>query len=55
MPIEVLTKEEVEKIVEEKTKKLNVGDLVKKIAQFESSIKEFKDNFARLSTAGLKA
>lgn len=55
MPIEVLTREEVEKIIEEKIKKFVVeSDLARKIAELESLTRELKDNVAKLSAAPLK-
>jgi hypothetical protein len=50
MPVEVLTREEIEKIVEEKLKKLlGEMEISKKIVQLESSTAELKDTIAKLS------
>lgn len=50
MPIEVLTKEEIEKIVEEKLKKLLLEtEISKKIAQLESTAAKLKDDIVKLS------
>jgi len=50
MPIEVLTTEEIEKIVEEKLKKLLAeAEIWKKIAELESTTAKLGDDIARLS------
>ena len=50
MPIEVLTREELEKLVEEKLKKLlSEMEISKKIAELELSSVELRDRIARLS------
>jgi len=50
MPIEVLTREELEKLVEEKLRKLlSEMEISKKIAELESSIAKLKDDIAKLS------
>jgi hypothetical protein len=50
MPIEILTREELEKLVEEKLKKLLAeGEIWKKVAELESSIAKLRDDIARLS------
>jgi len=50
MPIEVLTREELEKLVEEKLKKLlSEMDISKKIAELELSTVKLRDDIARLS------
>lgn len=50
MPIEVLTREEIEKIVEEKLKKLLLEIKVsKKIMELGSSTAKLKDDIAKLS------
>jgi len=50
MPIEVLTREEIEKIVEEKLKKLLLEtEISKKIAELESSTAKLRDAIAKLS------
>lgn len=50
MPIEVLTREEIEKIVEEKLKKLlSEMEILKKIAELESSTSKLRDDIAKLS------
>jgi hypothetical protein len=50
MPIEVLTREELEKLVEEKLKKvLSEMEISKKIADLESSIAKLRDEIAKLS------
>jgi hypothetical protein len=50
MPVEVLTREEIEKIVEEKLKKLlSEMGISKKIAELESSTTKLKDDIAKLS------
>jgi hypothetical protein len=51
MPIEVLTREEIEKIIEEKLKKLlSQTEISKKIAELESSTAKLRDDIAKLST-----
>jgi hypothetical protein len=51
MPIEILTREEIEKIVEEKFKKLlSEMEISKKIVELESSTAKLRDAIARLST-----
>ena len=50
MPIEVLTREEIEKLVEEKLKKLLAkGEIWKKISEPESSTVKLRDDIAGLS------
>jgi hypothetical protein len=50
MPIEVLTREGIEKIVEEKLKKLLLDmEISKKIAQLESTVAKVKDDIAKPS------
>jgi hypothetical protein len=50
MPIEVLTREELEKLVEEKLKKLlSEMEISKKIAELELSTAKLRDDIARLS------
>ena len=50
MPIEILTREEIEKIVEEKFKKLlSETEFSKKIVELESSTAKLRDAIARLS------
>lgn len=50
MPVEVLTKEDAEKVVEEKLRKLLAEmEIWKKIAEFESSIAKLRDDVAKLS------
>jgi len=50
MPIEVLTREELEKLIEEKLKKLlSETEIWKKIAELESSIAMLRDEIARPS------
>jgi len=50
MPIEVLTREELEKLVEEKLRKLlSEMEISKKIAELESSTAKLKDDIAKLS------
>jgi hypothetical protein len=50
MPIEVLTTDEIEKLVEEKLKKLLVeAEIWKKITELESSIVKLRDDVARFS------
>ena len=50
MPVEVLSKEEIERLVEEKLKKLlSDTEISKKIAELESSTAKLKDDLARLS------
>ena len=50
MPIEVLTREEIEKIVEEKFKKLLLEtEISKKIAELESSTAKLREAIAKLS------
>ena len=50
MPVEVLTREELEKLIEEKFKKLlSETEIWKKIAELESSIAKLRDEIARLS------
>jgi hypothetical protein len=50
MQIEVLTREEIEKIVEEKLKKLVAeAEIWKKIAELESSTAKLRDDIARFS------
>jgi hypothetical protein len=50
MPIEVLTREEIEKIVEEKLEKLLLEtEISKKIAELESSTAKLRDAIAKLS------
>jgi hypothetical protein len=50
MPVEVLTREEIEKIVEEKLKKLlSEMGISKKMAELESSTTKLKNDIARLS------
>jgi len=50
MPIEVLTREEVEKIVEEKLKKLLLEtEISRKIAELESLTAKLRDAIAKLS------
>jgi len=49
MPIEVLMKEEIEKLVEEKLKKLLAEAEIWKIAELESSIVKLKDDIAKIS------
>jgi len=50
MPIEVLTREELEKLVEEKLRKLlSEMEISKKIAELESSTAKLRDDIAKLS------
>jgi len=50
MPIEVLTREELEKLVEEKLKKLlSEMEISKKISELELSTAKLRDDIARLS------
>jgi hypothetical protein len=50
LPIEVLTREEIERLVEEKLKKLlSEGEICKKITELESSTAKLRDEIARLS------
>lgn len=50
MPIEVLMREEIEKLVEEKLKKLLAeAEIWKKVAELESSIAKLKDDIAKIS------
>jgi len=50
MPIEVLTREKLEKLVEEKFKKLlSETEIWKKIAELDSSIPKLRDEVAKLS------
>jgi len=50
MPIEILTREELEKVVEEKLRKLlSEIEISKKIVELESSIAKLKDDIAKLS------
>jgi hypothetical protein len=50
MPIEVLTREELEKLVEEKLKKLlSEMEISKKIADLEFSTSKLRDDIVRLS------
>jgi hypothetical protein len=50
MPIEVLTREEIEKVVEEKLKKLLLEtEISKKIAELESSTAKLRDAIAKLA------
>jgi hypothetical protein len=50
MPIEVLTREELEKFVEEKLRKLlSEMEISKKIAELESSTAKLRDDIAKLS------
>jgi len=50
MPIEILTREELEKLVEEKLKKLlSEMEISKKIAELGSSIAKLSDEIAKLS------
>jgi len=50
MPIEVLTREDVEKIVEEKLKKLLLEmEISKKITSFESAAAKLHDDLGKLS------
>ena len=50
MPIEVLTREEIERLLEEKFKKLLVeAEIWKKIAELESRTVKLRDDIARLS------
>jgi hypothetical protein len=50
MPIEVLTREDIEKVVEEKLKKLlSDTEISKKIAELESSTAKLRDDIDRLS------
>jgi hypothetical protein len=49
MPIEVLTREEIEKIIEEKLRKvLSEMEISKKIAEIESSTAKLRDDIAKL-------
>ena len=51
MPIEVLTKEEIEKIVEDKLKKLFYDmRIAEKIAELNSSISKLTEDVSRLAT-----
>ena len=53
MPVEVATREEIEKIVEEKLKKILFDlQIVKKIAELESSTVKLTENLNKLSTRG---
>ena len=50
MPIEVLTREELEKLVEEKLKRLLLEmEISKKIAELDSSIAKLRDDIGKLS------
>lgn len=50
MPIEILTREELEKLVEEKLRKLlSEMEIWKKIAEVKSSIAKLSDEIAKLS------
>jgi uncharacterized small protein (DUF1192 family) len=50
LPVEVLSREEIEKVVEEKLKKLlSETEISKKIAELESSTAKLRDDIARLS------
>jgi hypothetical protein len=50
MPVEVLTREEVEKIIEEKLKKLLLEmEISKKIVELESSTAKLRDDIAKLT------
>jgi len=50
MPVEVLTREEIEKIIEEKLRKLpSEMEIWKEITEFKSSILKLKDDIAKLS------
>jgi hypothetical protein len=50
LPIEVLTRDEIERLVEEKLKTLLAeAEIWKKITQLESSIVKLRDDVARLS------
>jgi hypothetical protein len=50
MPIEVLTREEIEKLLDEKLKKLlSEMEISKKITELESSIAKLRDDIAKLS------
>jgi hypothetical protein len=50
MPIEVLTREEIERLVEEKLKKLLAeAEIWKKITELESSTVKLRDDIARVS------
>jgi hypothetical protein len=50
MPVEVLTREEVEKMVEEKLRKLLLEmEISKKIAELEASSAKLKEDMAKLS------
>jgi hypothetical protein len=50
MPIEVLTREEIERLVEEKLKKLLAeAEILKKITELEFSTVKLRDDMARLS------
>jgi hypothetical protein len=52
MPIEILTREELEKLVEEKIRKLlSEMEIWKKIAELELSTAKLRDDIARLSVA----
>lgn len=60
MPVEILTREEIERIIEEKLKKLMAGrpptlledvELKKKVVALESSVVELKDKIASLSAS----
>jgi hypothetical protein len=51
MPIEVLTREEIEKIIEEKLKRLlSEMQISKKIAELESSTAKLADDISKLTT-----
>jgi hypothetical protein len=53
VPVEVATREEIEKIVEEKLKKILFDlQIVKKIAELESSTVKLTENLNKLSTRG---
>jgi hypothetical protein len=50
MPVEVLTREEVEKMIEEKLRKLLLDmEISKKILELEASSAKLKDDMAKLS------
>ena len=60
MPVEILTREEIERVIEEKFKKLMAErpptllegvELKKKVVELESSIVELKDKISSLSTS----
>jgi DNA-binding transcriptional regulator GbsR (MarR family) len=50
MPIEDLTREDIEKVIEEKLRKLLAEmEIWKKIAEFESSISRLRDDITKFS------